>query len=87
MLPTLLGDDATFQNLAKRNSRYAVEIIALTRLVTTDPHGFPLFEKMKRCFGSDALKDVEVLQPYDVFGIALVKKARFNLNPFRPAAR
>jgi Fe-S oxidoreductase len=75
-----LGDDATFQNLAKRNlatlSKYR-----FNKIVTTDPHAFHCLKNEYGDFGSDALKDVEVLH-HTTFLNRLVKEGRFNLNPF-----
>ncbi|MDE8602491.1 (Fe-S)-binding protein [Marinomonas sp. RSW2] len=75
-----LGDDATFQNLANRNlatlSKYR-----FNKIVTTDPHAFHCLKNEYGDFGSDALKDVEVLH-HTTFLNRLVKEGRFNLNPF-----
>ncbi|WP_111636734.1 (Fe-S)-binding protein [Marinomonas shanghaiensis] len=74
-----LGDDATFQSLAKRNlatlSKYRFNTI-----VTTDPHAFHCLRNEYGDFGSDALKDVEVLH-HTTFLNRLIKEGRFHLSP------
>lgn len=76
-----LGDDAAFQSLAKRNlatlSKYRFKTI-----VTTDPHAFHCLKNEYGDFGSDALKDVEVLH-HTTFLNRLIKEDRFNLNPLQ----
>ncbi|MGO3737839.1 MAG: (Fe-S)-binding protein [Marinomonas foliarum] len=76
-----LGDDATFQSLAKRNlatlSKYSFKTI-----VTTDPHAFHCLKNEYGDFGSDALKGVEVLH-HTTFLNRLVKEERLQLDTFK----
>ncbi|ETI62552.1 (Fe-S)-binding protein [Marinomonas profundimaris] len=78
-----LGDDATFQNLAKRNlailSQYRFKTI-----VTTDPHAFHCLRNEYADFDSDlnALASVEVLH-HTTFLNRLVQEGRLQLDTFK----
>ena len=76
-----LGDDATFQSLAKRNlatlSKYQ-----FNKIVTTDPHAFHCLKNEYGDFGSDALQNVEVLH-HTTFLNRLVKDGLLQLEPFK----
>ncbi|WP_417538157.1 (Fe-S)-binding protein [Marinomonas sp.] len=75
-----LGDDATFQSLAKRNlatmSQYRFNTI-----VTTDPHAFHCLKNEYGDFGSTALDGVEVLH-HTTFLNRLIKEGRLQLDAF-----
>ncbi|WCN08990.1 (Fe-S)-binding protein [Marinomonas mediterranea] len=76
-----LGDDATFQNLAKRNlqtlSQYEFKTI-----VTTDPHAFHCLRNEYGDFGSDALDNVEVLH-HTTYLNRLVQDGKLKLDTFK----
>jgi Fe-S oxidoreductase len=78
-----LGDDATFQDLAKRNlailSKYRFKTI-----VTTDPHAFHCLRNEYADFDSDlnALASVEVLH-HTTFLNRLVQEGRLQLDTFK----
>lgn len=78
-----LGDDATFQSLAKRNlailSQYRFKTI-----VTTDPHAFHCLRNEYADFDSDlnALAGVEVLH-HTTFLNRLVQEGRLQLDTFK----
>ncbi|NLQ17014.1 (Fe-S)-binding protein [Marinomonas sp. M1K-6] len=81
-----LGDDATFQSLAKRNlatlSKYR-----FNKIVTTDPHAFHCLKNEYGDFGGDALlsisgESVEVLH-HTTFLNRLVKDGRLPLDTFK----
>ncbi|MFT2110630.1 (Fe-S)-binding protein [Marinomonas sp. 2405UD68-3] len=76
-----LGDDATFQSLAKRNletlSKYQFK-----RIVTTDPHAFHCLKNEYNDLGYDVLNDVEVLH-HTTYLNELVQQGRFTLDPFK----
>lgn len=75
-----LGDDATFQNLAKRNletlSKYKFK-----RIVTTDPHAFHCLKNEYNDLGYDVLKEVQVMH-HTTYLNELVQQGRFTLDPF-----
>ena len=81
-----LGDDATFQNLAKRNvailSKYR-----FNKIVTTDPHAFHCLRNEYGDFGSNEWtslsgEPVEVLH-HTTFLNGLVKEGRLQLDAFK----
>jgi Fe-S oxidoreductase len=76
-----LGDDATFQSLAKRNlatlSQYEFKTI-----VTTDPHAFHCLKNEYGDFGSDALEGVSVMH-HTTFLNGLIKDGRLKLDAFK----
>ncbi|MCW4628199.1 (Fe-S)-binding protein [Marinomonas sp. KJ51-3] len=81
-----LGDDATFQNLAKRNvatlSKYR-----FNKIVTTDPHAFHCLRNEYGDFGSNEWtslsgEPVEVLH-HTTFLNRLVKEGRLQLDAFK----
>lgn len=75
-----LGDDATFQSLARRNlatlSQYEFNTI-----VTTDPHAFHCLKNEYDDFGSDALEGVSVMH-HTTFLNGLIKEGRLKLDAF-----
>ncbi len=73
-----LGDDATFQSLAKRNLAVLSQY-QFNKIVTTDPHAFHCLKNEYGDFGSDALKDVEVLH-HTTFLNQLIKEGRLELD-------
>ncbi|MDO6561934.1 (Fe-S)-binding protein [Amphritea sp. 1_MG-2023] len=75
-----LGDDATFQNLAKRNLAVLSQY-KFSTIVTTDPHAFHCLRNEYNDFGSDALEGVEVLH-HTTFLNSLMQQGRLQLDPF-----
>ena len=75
-----LGDDAAFQNLAKRNlvtlSKYK-----FSKIVTTDPHAYHCLRNEYQDLGSDALNGVEVLH-HTTFLNELVQAGKLRLDSF-----
>lgn len=75
-----LGDDAAFQNLAKRNlatlSKYK-----FSKIVTTDPHAYHCLRNEYQDLGSDALYGVEVLH-HTTFLNELVQAGKLRLDSF-----
>ncbi|WP_051560121.1 (Fe-S)-binding protein [Marinobacterium jannaschii] len=72
-----LGDDATFQSLAKRN----IEVLnkyKFKRIVTTDPHAFHCLKNEYKDFGGD----YEVLH-HTTFINELVKEGTLKLDQFK----
>ena len=72
-----LGDDATFQSLAKRN----IEVLnkyKFKRIVTTDPHAFHCLKNEYKDFGGD----YEVLH-HTTFINELVKEGALKLDQFK----
>ncbi|MDP5056630.1 MAG: (Fe-S)-binding protein [Marinomonas hwangdonensis] len=76
-----LGDDATFQSLAKRNLA-TLSTYQFNKIVTTDPHAFHCLKNEYGDFGSDALQNVEVLH-HTTFLNRLVKDGLLQLEPFK----
>lgn len=76
-----LGDDATFQSLAKRNLA-TLSQYRFSTLVTTDPHAFHCLKNEYGDFGSSALDGVEVLH-HTTFLNRLVKEGRLRLDTFK----
>jgi dimethylglycine catabolism B len=76
-----LGDDATFQSLAKRNLA-TLSTYQFNKIVTTDPHAFHCLKNEYGDFDSDGLKGVEVLH-HTTFLNRLVKDGRLQLEPFK----
>ena len=76
-----LGDDATFQGLAKRNLA-TLSTYQFNKIVTTDPHAFHCLKNEYGDFGSDALQNVEVLH-HTTFLNRLVKDGLLQLEPFK----
>lgn len=73
-----LGDDATFQSLAKRN----LETLAkykFKRIVTTDPHAYHCLRNEYNDLGLDVLKDVEVLH-HTTYLNELVQQGKLKLD-------
>ncbi|WP_206705356.1 (Fe-S)-binding protein [Marinomonas colpomeniae] len=75
-----LGDDATFQSLAKRNLAVLSQY-QFNKIVTTDPHAFHCLKNEYGGFGSDALKGVDVLH-HTTFLNQLIKEGRLELDAF-----
>jgi Fe-S oxidoreductase len=78
-----LGDDATFQSLAKRNLAVLSQY-QFNKIVTTDPHAFHCLKNEYGDFGSDALlsasgEPVEVLH-HTTFLNQLIKEGRLELD-------
>ncbi|TYL49447.1 (Fe-S)-binding protein [Marinomonas sp. IMCC 4694] len=73
-----LGDDATFQSLAKRNLA-TLSQYRFSTVVTTDPHAFHCLKNEYADFGSTALDGVEILH-HTTFLNRLVKEGRFKLS-------
>ncbi|MEH6576299.1 MAG: (Fe-S)-binding protein [Amphritea sp.] len=73
-----LGDEATFQSLAKRNletlSKYKFK-----RIVTTDPHAYHCLRNEYNDLGLDVLKDVEVLH-HTTYLNELVQQGKLKLD-------
>ncbi len=78
-----LGDDAAFQNLAKRNLAVLSQY-KFNRIVTTDPHAYHCLRNEYSDFGSGALDDVEVLH-HTTFLNQLVQLGQLKLNNFTGA--
>ena len=78
-----LGDEATFQSLAKRNLA-TLSQYRFNTLVTTDPHAFHCLRNEYNDFDSDALTGVEVLH-HTTFLNRLVKEGRFTLDALQGA--
>jgi dimethylglycine catabolism B len=76
-----LGDDATFQNLAKRNLE-TLSKYQFNRIVTTDPHAFHCLKNEYNDLGYDVLKDVQVMH-HTTYLNELVQQGRFTLDPFK----
>ena len=76
-----LGDDATFQSLAKRNLATLGQYEFKT-LVTTDPHAFHCLKNEYEDFGSDALEGVDVLH-HTTFLNQLIKAGRLQVEGFK----
>ena len=76
-----LGDDATFQSLAKRNLA-TLSTYQFNKIVTTDPHAFHCLKNEYGDFGSDALQNVEILH-HTTFLNRLVKDGLLQLEPFK----
>lgn len=76
-----LGDDATFQSLAKRNLA-TLSTYQFNKIVTTDPHAFHCLKNEYGDFGSDALQNVEVLH-HTTFLNRLLKDGLLQLEPFK----
>ncbi|MEO9273216.1 (Fe-S)-binding protein [Marinomonas sp. 5E14-1] len=76
-----LGDDATFQSLAKRNLATLAQY-EFTTIVTTDPHAFHCLKNEYGDFGSDALEGVEVLH-HTTFLNQLIKAGRLKVDGFK----
>ncbi|WP_286237899.1 (Fe-S)-binding protein [Neptuniibacter halophilus] len=75
-----LGDDAAFQNLAKRN----LEVLSqykFSKIVTTDPHAYHCLRNEYGDFNSRALEGVEVLH-HTTYLNQLVQEKRLNLEAF-----
>ncbi|MDO6420375.1 (Fe-S)-binding protein [Amphritea sp. 2_MG-2023] len=75
-----LGDDATFQNLAKRNLAVLSQY-KFSKIVTTDPHAYHCLRNEYNDFGSDALNGVEVFH-HTTFLNSLVQQGSLQLDPF-----
>ena len=78
-----LGDDATFQSLAKRNLAVLSQY-QFNKIVTTDPHAFHCLKNEYGDFGSDELlsvsgEPVEVLH-HTTFLNQLIKEGRLELD-------
>lgn len=76
-----LGDDATFQSLAKRNIA-ALSQYKFKRIVTTDPHAYHCLRNEYTDFAGDVFKDVEVLH-HTTFLNELVQAGKLKLSRFK----
>ena len=76
-----LGDDATFQSLAKRNLE-TLSKYKFNKIVTTDPHAFHCLKNEYGDFGSDALDGVEVMH-HTTFLNQLISCGALKVAPFK----
>ena len=76
-----LGDDATFQSLAKRNIA-ALSQYKFKRIVTTDPHAYHCLRNEYTDFAGDVFKGVEVLH-HTTFLNELVQAGKLKLSRFK----
>ncbi|RBO81880.1 (Fe-S)-binding protein [Marinomonas aquiplantarum] len=77
-----LGDDATFQSLAKRNLATLAQY-KFSTLVTTDPHAFHCLKNEYADFDqAGALKDVEVLH-HTTFLNRLIEQGMLQVDRFK----
>ncbi len=75
-----LGDDAAFQNLAKRNLE-TLSKYKFSKIVTTDPHAYHCLRNEYQDLGSNALDGVEVLH-HTTFLNELVQAGKLRLDSF-----
>ena len=75
-----LGDDAAFQNLARRNLE-TLSKYKFSKIVTTDPHAYHCLRNEYQDLGSDALSGVEVLH-HTTYLNELVKQGKLKLDSF-----
>jgi len=76
-----LGDDATFQSLAKRNLATLAQY-EFNTIVTTDPHAFHCLKNEYGDFGSDALEGVSVMH-HTTFLNQLIKADKLKVEGFK----
>lgn len=77
-----LGDDATFQSLARRNIA-VLQQYRFKRIVTTDPHAFHcLKNEYPELYSAGSQPDYEVLH-HTTFINQLVKAGKLQLDPYK----
>ncbi len=76
-----LGDDATFQSLARRNIA-VLDQYRFKRLVTTDPHAFHCLKNEYRDFGANFCDNAEVLH-HTTYINQLVREGKLTLDRYK----